>query len=197
MKEKLFITLIMSIMFIAGCAQKISNSPLSSPENTDNLKSNEIKPAGDNLNNWVNYNNNENNFTLKTPPSWKIIDTSKGANNNLIVMTKNHPLNKAGHIDVFEIPFEEFEKTYKKILDQNNENNIEESNINTDTLSGKHYKVVHKNGTQIDYVYDFKHGNKTLRITFYSYLNQGEERKIDDALKLNIDKFVNTVNTIK
>lgn len=156
----------------------------------------------DQIADWKTYQNTQVGLEFKYPPAWKIIDNSPNQSASvkfgLIIDTGKGVLEQSGFVSVFEVSFNTFESQYKAVL-QNMGDSVKESDTVSHNLSGKKYTTVAQNGKQINYVYDYDFNGKTLRIVFYSYLNQPDRPNgvIDLSLQKTIDIFAKTFKSNK
>lgn len=150
------------------------------------------------------YTNTKFGFKFTYPASWKMIGEIGERNARYrppylfdeILTTENHPINRAGHVSVLSLSFDEF---MKEVQNSNVAQVKGLVDLKTESLTGKKFKFVYKQSEgsitqQIDYVYALSLGDNVLFISFTSM--NTSEKEISKELELRIDRLINTISTI-
>ncbi|MBI2021018.1 hypothetical protein HYS99_00705 [Candidatus Giovannonibacteria bacterium] len=156
------------------------------------------EPIKDSTADWKTYTNEKYGFEFKYDPNWKIIDKTETDENiklDLLLILNDTVLNQTGSITLINYAFNDYKKQFTTIA-KNTGSTIDEKNFSSDSFSGVYYVITHKNGNQIDYIYDVNLSGQPLRFWFISILNQ-PNKKIDVELLSKINKFALTLQKVK
>lgn len=208
-KKAVFIAIVLALILAGGvyyyftmAKLQFDIEPLKVEENkNENDKNGDKNQQKDETADWKTYRNEEYGFEFKYPRNWKIVDNTIKNDLSiglslLIIMGKNAS-EQTGNLSIaVDTPPDIFEEQFKTIIRNIGEDSLEESNFTSNNLNGKFYILTHKNGTQIDYIYDYALENKNMRLAFYSYLKDNK-RIIKDDFKKGIDLMVKTFKKIK